>query len=208
MRMLRIDFDRCADIDGIPDSIHIVVVDGNAPISPIEPLHYESKPAKLVFLTVNHDVSTGLDAKRFGRCNVLGVWIGDVNGFVIGTFRVLRIKNVMSLWCSFVALLEFVALWPGAECRLERGKTLAVMLQVETGFGFLDHDQVGLLRSSCGHSYEEGCNSDGHSCDFTHSSRHEKRGLLCMQAVSDGSVKCLDRLIQDSRASHCRVRSE
>ena len=59
--MLGFDFDRGAGFDGIPHLIHVPVAEGNTPVCPVEALDQDRKPPIAVLLTVDHDVTAGID---------------------------------------------------------------------------------------------------------------------------------------------------
>src|SRR5690606_21274308 len=75
------DFDRCADIDGLPDLFHVAIAQGNAAIGPIEFLgakHCFFAPA--ILHSVNHDVVAGVDIVFVCALDIDGAGIRDPDG--------------------------------------------------------------------------------------------------------------------------------
>ena len=137
------DIDWCSDGDEVPDFVDFRVGDGDAAEGPVVEAVGCADGAFAVGQAVDHDSSAGGDAEFQGAGAVLGVGVGDVQGFVVVALGVAGVDGVVALGGEAVAFTLLGGQAALAEGDLVGADDRACGEELEGVVVFEDEDGVG-----------------------------------------------------------------
>ena len=143
---LRANLHRRAHGNEIPDFVHLVVRDGDAAQGPVVEAMRGAKCAHAVGKAVNHDGSTGSDARGCGSFAVGCIGIGDVQSLVVVAVLVAGVDGVVAFGRAGIALALLGSKSPTAQSNLIGANDLAAGDELEQMVLFENQDGIGLLR--------------------------------------------------------------
>src|SRR5690554_7858014 len=94
-----------AVVDQLPDFIHLLVVDCNAAIGPVQSGIGKGHILGAIWQAVDHNAATRAQPPVFGHLAICFARVGNMNGLVKVAAGVPPVKSVLALGGSLVALV-------------------------------------------------------------------------------------------------------